>query len=74
MPGEGHFIHTYKHDGDPLPSFTGEPEFVKISDDIDDFALIIWDSLNRDNRVSLFVRYIDIATGIAESRIINANK
>ena len=72
--GEGHFIHTYKHDGDPLPSFTGEPEFVKISDDIDDFALIIWDSLNRDNRVSLFVRYIDIETGIAESRIINANK
>ena len=74
IAGEGHFIHTYKHDGDPLPSFTGEPEFVKISDDIDDFALIIWDSLNRDNRVSLFVRYIDIETGIAESRIINANK
>ena len=74
IAGEGRFIHTYKHDGDPLPSFVGEPEFVKISDDIDDFALLIWDSLNRDNRVSLFVRYIDIETGIAESRIINANK
>jgi hypothetical protein len=74
LPGEGHFIHTYAHDGNPLPSFTGEPERVKISGDIDDFALVIWDSLNRDNRVSLFVRYIDIETGAAESRIINVNK
>ena len=74
LPGEGHFIHTYAHDGNPLPSFSGEPERVKISGDIDDFALVIWDSLNRDNRVSLFVRYIDIETGAAESRIINVNK
>ena len=74
LPGEGHFIHTYAHDGNPLPSFAGEPERVKISGDIDDFALVIWDSLNRDNRVSLFVRYIDIETGTAESRIINVNK
>ncbi|MBQ1896372.1 MAG: IMP cyclohydrolase [Lachnospiraceae bacterium] len=74
LPGEGHFIHTYAHDGNPLPSFAGEPERVKISGDIDDFALVIWDSLNRDNRVSLFVRYIDIETGAAESRIINVNK
>jgi IMP cyclohydrolase len=74
LPGEGHFIHTYAHDGNPLPSFAGEPERVKISGDIDDFALVIWDSLNRDNRVSLFVRYIEIETGAAESRIINVNK
>ncbi len=74
LPGEGHFIHTYKHDGNPLPSFEGEPEFVKISGDIDDFSLLIWDSLNLDNRVSLFVRYIDIETGVADSRIINVNK
>ena len=74
VAGEGHFIHTYKHDGNPLPSFEGEPEAVKISGDIDDFSLLIWDSLNRDNRVSLFVRFIDVETGATESRIINANE
>ena len=74
VAGEGHFIHTYKHDGNPLPSFEGEPELVKIAGDIDDFSLLIWDSLNRENRVSLFVRFIDIETGATESRIINANK
>ena len=72
--GEGHFIHTYKCDGNPLPSFEGEPKLIGISDDIDAFAQMLWSSLNEDNKVSLFVRYIDIATGGYETRIINKNK
>ena len=72
--GEGHFIHTYMSDGNPLPSFEGEPEWVKISGDIDTFTNMVWENLNEDNKVSLFVRYIDIATGKYESRIINKNK
>ena len=72
--GEGHFIHTYMHDGSPLPSFEGEPKPVSIPDDMDAFADRIWTSLNEDNKVSLFVRYIDIATGVCRSRIINKNK
>lgn len=72
--GEGRFIHTYMGDGNPLPSFEGEPEWVKISGDIDTFTNMIWDNLNEENKVSLFVRYIDIATGKYESRIINKNK
>ncbi len=72
--GEGHFIHTYMHDGNPLPSFEGEPKLVGISGDIDTFASMVWESLNEDNKVSLFVRYIDIATGKYETRIINKNK
>ncbi|MCR4649980.1 MAG: IMP cyclohydrolase [Lachnospiraceae bacterium] len=72
--GEGHFIHTYESDGNPLPSFEGEPTWVGISGDIDTFANEVWNSLNEDNKVSLFVRYIDIATGNFESRIINKNK
>ena len=74
LNGEGHFIHTYMGDGNPLPSFEGEPTWVKISGDIDTFTNMIWDNLNADNKVSLFVRYIDIATGEYESRIINKNK
>lgn len=74
VAGEGHFIHTYKCDGDPLPSFEGEPKLVAIEDDMDAFADKIWKSLNEDNKVSLFVRYIDIATGKYESKIINKNK
>ena len=75
IAGEGHFIHTYMHDGNPLPSFEGEPTLVEIgNDDIDTFAEKIWNSLNEDNKVSLFVRYIDIASNKAESRIINKNK
>ena len=62
LPGEGRFIHTYMHDGNPLPSFEGEPKRVEILDDIDDFTELLWESLNEDNKVSLFVRYIDIAT------------
>ncbi len=73
VAGEGHFIHTYMHDGNPLPSFEGEPKWVKIEGDIDTFADMIWNSLNVDNKVSLFVRYIDIETGKYESRIYNKN-
>lgn len=72
--GEAHFIHTYMHDGNPLPSFEGEPKPVSVPDDIDAFADLVWNSLNEDNKVSLFVRYIDIQTGKYETRIINKNK
>ena len=71
--GQGRFIHTYQCDGNPLPSFEGEPKLVEISGDIDDFAGRVWESLNEENKVSLFVRYIDIATGAYETRIINKN-
>lgn len=71
--GEGRFIHTYMGDGNPLPSFEGEPELVGIEGDIDAFTNLVWTSLNEDNKVSLFVRYIDIETGKYESRIMNKN-
>ena len=71
--GEGHFIHTYMHDGDPLPSFEGEPKLVSISDDMAGFTQMLWESLNEENKVSLFVRYIDIATGEYQTQIINKN-
>ena len=71
--GEGHFIHTYMHDGNPLPSFEGEPKLVEIPDDMDSFADMLWESLDEENKVSLFVRYIDIETGACRSRIINKN-
>ncbi len=74
VAGEGHFIHTYKCDGDPLPSFEGEPKLVAIPDDMEEFAQMLWTSLNEDNKVSLFVRYIDIASGKYESKIINKNQ
>lgn len=72
--GEGHYIHTYMGDGNPLPSFEGEPVKVKISGSIDDFTNQIWTSLNEDNKVSLFVRFIDIESGKWETRILNKNK
>lgn len=72
--GEGRFIHTYMHDGNPLPSFEGEPKKVGISGDIDAFTDLVWNSLNEDNKVSLFVRFIDIAAGTYETRIGNKNK
>ena len=72
--GEARFIHTYKCDGNPLPSFEGEPTFVDVSDDIDAYTELLWSSLNEDNKVSLFVRYIDIQTGTYETRIVNKNK
>ena len=72
--GEGHFIHTYMHDGNPLPSFEGEPKLVSIPDDIEAFTELLWSSLNEENKVSLFVRYIDIETGAYETKIVNKNK
>ncbi len=74
LNGEGHFIHTYMGDGNPLPSFEGEPKLVGVDGNIDEFADKIWNSLNEDNKVSLFVRYIDIKSGGYESRIYNKNK
>ena len=73
LPGVGRFIHTYMGDGNPLPSFEGEPEKVAISGDIDTFTKNVWESLNEDNKVSLFVRYINIADGTYETRIVNKN-
>ncbi|MCI8286991.1 MAG: inosine monophosphate cyclohydrolase [Lachnospiraceae bacterium] len=72
--GEGRFIHTYREDGDPLPGFYGEPEKVAVEGDIDSFTRLVWESLNEDNKVSLFVRFIDIATGEYETRIVNKNQ
>ena len=72
--GEGHFIHTYQCDGNPLPSYEGEPKRIQIPDDIDAFTELLWNSLNEDNKVSLFVRYIDIETGTYETRIVNKNQ
>lgn len=72
--GEGHFIHTYMGDGNPLPSFEGEPKRVEIDGDIDSFTNMLWTNLNEDNKVSLFVRFIDIETGKYETRIINKNQ
>ena len=74
VAGEGRFIHTYMKDANPLPSFEGEPTWVRISGDIDTFTEMIWNNLNEDNKVSLFVRFIDIETGKYETRIINKNK
>lgn len=72
--GEGHFIHTYMHDGNPLPSFEGEPKLVDVADDIDEYTEMLWNALNEENKVSLFVRYIDIKSGEYETRIVNKNK
>lgn len=74
IAGKGRFIHTYMHDGNPLPSFEGEPEVVEIPNTIDEFTDLIWNSLNAENKVSLFVRYIDIATGKYETKILNKNQ
>lgn len=72
--GEGRFLHTYMGDGNPLPSFEGEPTLVGIEGGIDDFTKEIWENLNEENKVSLFVRYIEIATGQNETRIVNKNR
>ena len=73
LPGLGHFLHTYKCDGDPVPSFEGEPTPVKVSGDIGQFTDALWTNLNEANKVSLFVRYINLETGEAETRIVNKN-
>lgn len=72
--GEGHFIHTYMGDGNPLPSFEGEPEKIATVDDIDAFTDMLWNNLNEDNKVSLFVRYINVETKQATDRIVNKNQ
>ena len=74
IAGLGHFIHTYNCNGNPIPTFTGEPERVIVPDCIDAFAAEIWENLNEENKISLYVRYIDIETGAAESRMFNKNK
>ncbi len=74
LPGEGHFIHTYMNDGNPLPSYSGEPKTVEIPDGIDAFTDMLWDSLNPENKVSLFVRYKEIESGKYETRIVNKNR
>ena len=72
--GEGRFIHTYMGDGNPLPSFEGEPELIEIPNDMEQFAADLWDALNEDNKVSLFVRFIDLESGAVQSKIINKNQ
>ena len=72
--GEGHFIHTYMHDGNPLPSFQGEPKPVELSGSIDEFTGQLWESLNEENKVSLFVRYIYLSDRSFETRIMNKNQ
>ena len=72
--GLGHFIHTYNCDGNPIPTFTGEPERVEILNDIDSFTQMIWENLNKDNKISLYVRYIDIKTGETQNRMINGKE
>ena len=71
--GVGHFIHTYRCDGNPIPSFEGEPEKVALAGDIDALTESVWNSLNPDNKVSLFVRYVNVKTGEAQTRIVNKN-
>ena len=73
LDGIGHFIHTYQGDGNPLPSFEGEPEKIHVTGDIDSFTNKLWTNLNEENKVSLFVRFIDLETGEADTRIINKN-
>ena len=72
--GQGHFIHTYRCDGNPIPSYEGEPTPVIIEGDIDAFTAQVWDNLNEDNKVSLFTRFIDLESGETQTRIINKNK
>jgi len=72
--GESHFLHTYAADGDPLPSFAGEPKRVAIVGDVDGFGSALWQNLNADNKVSLFVRFVDMGTGQTQTRIFNKNR
>ena len=71
LPGLGHFLHTYVCDGSPIPTFQGEPERMAIPDDIGAFTASLWDSLDPDNKISLYVRYTDCETGAFEDRLIN---
>ena len=74
LPGLGHFLHTYVCDGNPLPTFQGEPERVSVPDDIDAFTASLWDALDAENRISLYVRYTNLETGAEENRLINQNR
>ena len=74
LNGLGHFLHTYVCDGNPIPTFLGEPERVAIPNDIDEFTTLIWDNLNCQNKISLYVRMIDLESGAVENRLINKNK
>ena len=74
IAGLGHFIHTYVCNGDPIPTFQGEPERVMIPNSIDEFTELIWNNLNTDNRISLYVRFVDLQSGAVENRMINKNK
>ena len=74
LPGLGHFIHTYVCDGAPIPTFQGEPERVAIPNDIDEFTNKLWGALDADNKISLYVRYVDLESGKVENRLINKNK
>ena len=72
LNGLGHFIHTYVCDGNPIPTFQGEPERMAVCDDIDEMTDRLWNALNEQNRISLYVRYVDLASGKAENRLINS--
>ena len=74
LSGLGHFIHTYQHDGNPIPTFCGEPERVEIPNDIDAFTKEIWENLNEDNKISIYTRFVDLTTGEVTNRMINKNK
>ena len=74
IAGEGHFIHTYMGDGNPLPSYEGEPTLVDTMDNIDEFTDMVWNNLNEDNKVSLFVRFVNLEDCTSETRIVNKNK
>ena len=73
LNGLGHFIHTYVCDGNPIPTFQGEPERMAVCDDIDEMTDRLWNALNEQNKISLYVRYIDLKTGTADSRLVNKN-
>ena len=73
IAGVGHFLHTYNCDGNPIPTFTGEPERIALHGDIDSFTKEIWENLNEQNKISLYVRFTDLATGKTENRMINKN-
>jgi IMP cyclohydrolase len=74
LNGLGHFIHTYVCDGNPIPTFQGEPERVRIPNCIDEFTNTIWENLNEQNKISLYVRFVDLETGEETNRLINKNK
>ena len=74
VSGLGHFLHTYVCDGNPIPTFQGEPERIAVCGDIDEMTDRLWKSLNENNKISLYVRYVDLKTGAVENRLVNKNK